>query len=243
MSPVVKFRLSLLAAAVLLAGCGSEIPPDDYFPLQEGVTWTYQVTEDLTDHQIEREFSITNMGPADLDGDYENEPVYLRRTSDGTDYYLLSDDSGVYRIAKRTLIEFYPRYEPSEVRVFPNPGDIDLGRVWSANTRAYALHSVASFAVDDPGGKDIEMEYEISSVDASVTVPAGTFDNCVEVTGTAIFPLYADPRLGYQDVFLTQKEWYAPGVGLVKLTREEPLDLEIFKGGLITFELQRVETQ
>lgn len=243
MSEVVNFRLGLVTAALLLVGCGTEIPPDDYFPLQEGVSWTYQVTEDLTDHQVEREFSITNMGPANLDGDYENEPVYLRRTSDGTDYYLLSDDSGIYRIAKRTLIEFYPRYESSEIRVFPNPGDIDLGRVWSANTRAYALHSVASFAVDDPGDKDIEMEYEISSVDASVTVPAGTFDNCVEVTGTAIFPLYADPRLGYQDVFLTQKEWYAPGVGLVKLTREEPLDLQIFKGGLITFELQKIETQ
>lgn len=243
MNPVAKFRLGLITAAGLLAGCGSEIPPDDYFPLQEGVTWTYQVTEDLTDYQIEREFSITNMGPADLGGDYENEPVYLRRTSDGTDYYLLSDDSGIYRVAKRTLIEFDPRYEPAEVRVFPNPGDIDLGRVWSANTRAYALHSVASFAVDDPGDKDIEMEYEISSIDASVTVPAGTFDKCIEVTGTAIFPLYADPRLGYQDVFLTQKEWYAPGVGLVKLTREEPLDLEIFKGGLITFELQNIQIQ
>jgi len=236
-----RVALTLLSASILLAGCSSEIPPDDYFPLQSGVTWHYQVTEDLTDHRVEREFSITNMGEANLSGDYENEPVYLRRTSDGTDYYLLADDSGIYRVAKRTLIEFDPLYESSEVRVFPNPGDVDLGRVWSAVTRAYALHSVATFAVEDPGGKDIEMEYEITSLNASVTVPAGRFDNCVEVTGTAIFPLYADPRLGYQDIFLTQKEWYAPGVGLVKLTREEPLDLEIFKGGLITFELAELE--
>jgi len=183
------------------------------------------------------------MGEANLSGDYENEPVYLRRTSDGTDYFILADDSGIYRVAKRTLIEFDPRYEASEVRVFPNPGDVDLGRVWSAVTRAYALHSVVTFAVEDPGGKDIEMEYEITSLNASVTVPAGRYDNCVEVTGTAIFPLYADPRLGYQDIFLTQKEWYAPGVGLVKLTREEPLDLEIFKGGSITFELAELEVE
>lgn len=240
---VSKLRLSLLAVVTLISGCGTEIPTDEYFPLQPGVTWIYRVTEDLTDHQIEREFSITNIGRANLKGDYENEPVYIRRTSDGTDYYLLSDDSGVYRIAKRTLIEFDPRYEPEEVRVFPNPGDVDLGRVWSANTRAYALHSVASFAVEDPGGKDIEMEYEITSIGATVRVPAGTFENCVEVTGTAIFQLYADPRLGYQDILLTQREWYAPGVGLVKLIREEPLDLEIFKGGIISFELESIEAK
>lgn len=236
-----KSPLVILPLALALVGCRTELPPDDYFPLQAGVTWHYQVTEDLTDKRLERQFSVTNLGKASLAGEYANEPVYQRRTSDGTDYYLLSDDSGIYRVAKRTLIEFEPRYEPAEVRVFPNPGDIDLGRVWSSVTRAYALHSVASFAVEDPGGKDIEMEYEITDVDASVTVPAGRFEHCVVVTGTAIFPLYADPRLGYQDILMTQREWYAPGVGLVKLTREEPLDLDIFKGGVIQFELTALD--
>jgi len=234
-------HLLALSIALLLWGCSSEIPEDDYFPLQEGVTWHYRVTEDLIDDYIERDFSITNLGDANLDGDYANEPVFQRRTSEGTDYFILSDDSGVYRIAKRTLIEFEPRYEPLEVRVFPNSADLDLGRVWSSTTRAYALHSVATFAVEDPGGKNIEMEYEVTALDARVTVPAGDFENCVEVTGSAVFPLYADPRLGYQDIYLTQKEWYAPGVGLVKLTRDEPLDLEIFKGGSITFELTSLE--
>lgn len=234
-------KLIAFAMAALLWGCSSEIPEYDYFPLQEGVTWNYKVTEDLTDYRIERDLSISNLGAANLDGDYANEPVFQRRTSDGTDYFILSDDSGFYRIAKRTLIEFEPRYEPSEVRVFPNLADLDLGRVWSSTTRAYALHSVATFAVEDPGGKDVEMEYEITALDARITVAAGDFENCVEVTGTAIFPLYADPRLGYQDVYLTQKEWYAPGVGLIKLTRDEPLDLDMFKGGSITFELISIE--
>lgn len=235
-------KLPLIVAVVLpLWGCSTEIPEHEYFPLQAGVTWNYKVTEDLTDSRFERVFSITNLGSANLGGTYENEPVFQRRTSDGTDYFILSDDSGFYRIAKRTVVEIEPRYEPSEIRVFPSPGDLDLGRVWSSTTRAYALHSVATFAIEDPGGKDIEMEYEITALDAEISVPAGTFENCVEITGTAVFPLYADPRIGYQDIYLTQKEWYAPGVGLVKLTREEPLDLEIFKGGSITFELTSLE--
>ena len=53
--------------------------------------------------------------------------------------------------------------------------------------------------------------------------------------------MYVDPRLGYQDILLTQKEWYAPGVGLVKLIREEPLDLPMFKGGSIMMELEKYE--
>ncbi len=227
--------------ALLLGGCGADIPETDYFPLHEGVRWEYKVTEDLTDRRSERNFSIENQGPAKLDGRYADEPVSIRHTSDGTDYYILQDDTGSYRIGRRTLIEYSPRYEEEEVRILPNFKDLDLGRNWSATTRSYALHSLPSYAVEDPGGRDIYMLFEIVGLQETVTVPAGTFTNCVKVEGKAKVNLYADPKLGYTDVKLTQTEWYAPGVGLVKLVREEPLDLEIFKGGTISFELTRFD--
>ncbi|MFW1676507.1 hypothetical protein ACFVYJ_01835 [Pontibacter sp. JAM-7] len=231
-------NFTLLAlTALTLSGCDADIPATDYFPLHAGVRWEYKVTENLTDRVNERRFSIENRGTAQLKGRYADEPVSIRHTSDGTDYYILQDDTGSYRIARRTMIEYDPRYEEEEVRILPNYKDLDLGRNWSAVTRPYALHSLPSYAVEEPGGKMVNMEFEITALDDTVTVPAGTFAGCIRVVGKAKINLYADPKIGYQDVKLTQTEWYAPGVGLVKLVRDEPLDLDIFKGGTISFEL------
>jgi len=48
---------------------------------------------------------------------------------------------------------------------------------------------------------------------------------------------YADASAGYQEILINHSEWYAPGVGLVKLERDEPLDTSIMKGGKVTMVL------
>ena len=63
----------------------------------------------------------------------------------------------------------------------------------------------------------------------------------LRVEGSAQLSLYSDARLGYQEIPIKTTEWYAPGVGLVKLVREEPLDTEVFEGGTITLALARFE--
>lgn len=35
---------------------------------------------------------------------------------------------------------------------------------------------------------------------------------------------------GYRDIQIRTTEWHAPGIGLVKLVREEPLDTDVFQG-------------
>lgn len=225
---------------VFLGGCDKQISETDYFPLQEGLQWHYKVTKSLTGQRPStKEFQISNLGPASLKGEYAGEPVSIRHTSDGTDYYILQDDTGTYRIGKRTLIEYEPRFDEKLVRVLPNYKDLNTGRNWSSETKPYVLYSTPGYATNDPKKQRLIMTYELAATDEKVTVPAGIFENCIRVEGSAEFSLYADPRLGTQTIFITQTEWYAPGVGLIKLIRNEPMDLEMFKGGQIAFELAR----
>lgn len=225
-------------AFITLSGCNDDIPTTEYYPLQEGVAWDYQVITQLTGQQESvRSYSVENRGAADLTNEYADEPVHIRHTSDGTDYYILQDDTGTYRVAQRTLIEYKPRFETDDIRILPNLADIEVGRSWSMETKPYALHRTSSSSLPDPAEQKVNMTFEIKSLTDTVSVPTGTFENCLRVEGSAILSLYVDPRVGYQDIEITQTEWYAPGVGLIKFVRDEPLDMPLFKGGLISFEL------
>lgn len=233
-------QLSLLCLSVFLIGCQADIAENDYFPLHKGVKWHYNVFADLTDTTQTRQFSITSLGPVALDGDYKDARVSARLTSDGTAYYILQNEQGSYRIAKRTVVETQPRFDLKAIKILPNTEYLTIGRSWLAETRSYALHGLRS-ALPDPSQKSFNLTYEIVALDSRVDVPAGRFENCIKVEAQGVISLYADPRLGYQDIVVTQTEWYAPGVGLVKLVRNEPMDLEIYKGGSITFELTQFE--
>jgi hypothetical protein len=81
--------------------------------------------------------------------------------------------------------------------------------------------------------KSILMNYSVEDMEASVSVPAGEFNKCALVVGKADLTLYTDPLNGFQKIPLTSKEWYCPGVGLVKLERVEELKSTFYKGGRI----------
>ncbi|MEZ5453663.1 MAG: hypothetical protein R3E93_12740 [Thiothrix sp.] len=77
-------------------------------------------------------------------------------------------------------------------------------------------------------------------VDEQVEVPAGRFSFTALACWSKVrrnLTLYADPRKGDSQVHVTTREWYAPGIGLVRLEREEPLDTDVYKGGKVTLEL------
>ncbi len=230
-------RVPIFLLFTLLSGCDSDIPSTEYYPLQSGMTWEYRVMTNLAGKEDIRTYRVENRGEVALSNEYSDDVVNVRHTSDGTDYYILQDDTGSYRIAERSIIEYEPRFEPERVRILPSLEDIEVGRTWAIVTKPYALHRTSSSSLPDPSEQSLNMLFEIQSLSDKVVVPAGIFENCLRVEGSAIVSLYTDPREGYQDIEIKQTEWYAPGVGMVKLVRDEPLDMPLFKGGKITFEL------
>ena len=226
--------LIILVASLGLIGCSEKPDASDYFPLQKGLSWQYQYQLTTAVKQEQGLYTVTNLGTTEI-GD---ETVTVRRTNDGRDYYLSQKPDGIYRYASRTLFETHPVVDDPPRMVLPLPYTSDADRRWSSSTTSYVIHMTGPSTISNANpNRDFVMSYRVTSRDETVIVPAGKFEHCLLVEGDAKLTLFADPMTGYTDVPITTREWYAPGVGLVKLERSEPLESSVFKGGSYVFEL------
>lgn len=231
MSPDIR-RILLLAAAALLCSCG-RAPSTEYFPLDPGLRWEYVVHEKNAVVDREQRLDMRNLDAVERDGQR-----YARRlASDGNEYWLSLTDTSVQRSGVRTAIDFEPRMdeEPRTVMQLPPTA----GQWWEVDSRPYILERVTPFrerfSQDD--SKRIRLNMRVAALDAVVEVPAGKFERCLRLEGTGVLNVLADARIGASEVPVTQTEWYAPGVGLVKLVRAETLNTESIVGGEVTMEL------
>lgn len=228
---IMLFCLSWLAACDKPAS-------DDYFPLNQGLRWEYQVTIEHPERLDSKLLVIETLGQMSL----KEEGVSIRATSDGTDYYLAQRADGIYRLAKRSLVENEPRLDASPRMVLPLPIAQAKGKTWSTISQPYLIERVyEGMDVMTADMLQFPMTYSVLSLNETVEVSAGSFSDCILVEGQTDLSLYADARTGNTTIPITTREWYAPGVGLVKLEREEPLNTDVYKGGKITMELVRFE--
>lgn len=229
-----RVALSLaLPAGLLLAACGPAAPGDALFPLEPGRRWTYELRSEWENDTRERETRVLETLPAeDLDG----RPAFRRRSDSGVDYWLRSDTSGTYRIASKSDVDAAPR--PDKEPRFVLKAPIAVGTSWRAGTTAYLLMRRESFPREvRHSHPDVPMNYTIEALDETVEVRAGRFEHCVRVRGVATLRLFADPVAGWRDLALVTTEWYCPGVGLVRLERDETAGSTFLTGGRLTMEL------
>ena len=232
----------LCLVSAFISGCDStqrdtsgEI---DYFPLDKGKKWSYRVITSLTGTApVISTLGIENIGQKT----FREKPYWVRRTSHGTDYYFQEDAAGIYRVAKRTLIETKPRLDKISRMVMPLPTPKKVGKSWSVLSQSYTLHRVSpNYEPPFENVARFHMTYTIVGLDEEVTVPAGTFKHCLLIEGQAQIDQYsgANTDEGNGQIEITTREWYAPNVGMVKMERTEPLDGSVFKGGNIVMELR-----
>jgi len=232
-----RFHNVLIAVllSLLLAACGEETTPEPlHFPLNKGLSWTYAVDVTTPTERRQEDLTIINGGAVSFKG----KASARRSTGFGTDYILQHDSTGVFRVAKRTLTQAEPESDKAPRYVLKRP--YKVGTAWASWTRLYMM------MFRPPHGrfnnslfyeKPFLMTYQIAALKETVSVPAGTFKDCIKVVGTADLSLYLDGKQGFVSVPITTEEWYAPGVGLVKMTREEKLEADTMEGGSYTMEL------
>jgi hypothetical protein len=152
------------------------------------------------------------------------------------DYWLKSDDSGIYRVASKSDLEDLPRQDPEPRFVLKAP--IAVGTTWRSSTTAYLLRRRQEFPPElKHSHPAIPMNYVIEATGEKVKTAAGEFPDCLRVKGTATLRLFADPVVGWKDMPLTTLEWYCKGVGLVRVERSEPANSTFLTGGTQTLEL------
>ncbi len=220
-----------------LTGCSGRPAGDALFPLEPGHRWTYRLTTELENNTTERETLTLRTTGADA---LEGGPAFRRQGDNGVTYWLRSDASGVVRVASKTDVEADPQPDQPPRHVLKAP--FVPGTQWQASTTAYLLQRRNDFPREIRySHPSIPMQYQIEATDERVDTPAGRFERCLRVKGSATVRLYADPTSGWKDMPLTTQEWYCPGVGLTKLERSEPAGNGFLIGGRLTMELQSWE--
>ncbi|WP_247664318.1 hypothetical protein [Ideonella alba] len=221
-----------LMACALLAGC-SKPPGTELFPLDDGHRWTYQVRSEYENNTTETETRVMRSLGRDSLADGS---AWHRRSDDGIDYWLRSDDTGIFRVATKSDLDDEPKKDALPRYVLKAP--LAVGTGWQATTTAYLLRRRQEFPPEiRHSHPSIPMNYTIEALGEAVKTAAGDFSGCLRVRGIATLRLFADPVVGWKDMPLTTREWYCPGVGLVKLVREEPANSTFLTGGTLTMEL------
>ncbi|MGE0860254.1 MAG: hypothetical protein AB7P42_14195 [Gammaproteobacteria bacterium] len=221
--------LALLAAS--LAACGPA--GGSYYPLAAGRWWHYAVQSVVLDEPRQSRFLLQNAGLArGLDGQ-----VHLQISQTRSADFLRADGQGVIRIASQHPGMPGPRPdEPPRVLL---PRTLAPGTAWQVRS-SLALAESRTFEPRDriiPRRLPVVVTKTIAARDATVEVAAGRFDHCLLVEGVGEASVPADRGNTSATIKVSVREWYAPGVGLVRLEREETTASTFFKPGRQRWEL------
>ena len=233
-------RISLLAAAILVAGCSPAPKGESYFPLNVGASWTYDITNNI-DGTVSHETQVNSV-PRTIDY-VGGDQVYVRRAEMpggiGVEYWLRKDKIGIARIAHRTDADEQAQLDPNARTVLKLP--LTVGGSWMVPSQPFVIGPKTDLGQRDIKMPKVLMTNVVEALNETVTVPVGTFKDCARVVGNGMLPLYLDAVQGFKDIPIINREWYCKGVGLVKVERVEQLSSNFFSGGTITMELTAFE--
>ncbi len=214
---------------LLLSAC--ESPEPSWFPLGVGYWWQYSAIRSIKGEPHLQKLIVANLPAVDIDG----ATLYPKRRADGKIEYFEKTNKAIYRVdpedGSRTLLLRQP---------------VKVGSKWQAKSKILFLEVTGAFEAtyNRRIKEDINIDYEIESVNETVKVAAGRFTNCMRINGKG--SIYGGGGslkefMNIDNINIETVDWYAPGVGLIKRTRKEytyPLKFENY----YSEELQSIKT-
>jgi hypothetical protein len=218
----------LLFAMVLVSGCGKE--SDSYYPLNEGQTWEYQRSGgSMLGPGGTQKIVITNLPERELAG----KKVTPRKIDIGgmsAFSFILEDSNGICVFASQKPSVPEPKIEPNPSYILRNP--VKAGTTWQEQDWTRLLQE----------NIPLTLTSTIEGTDETVTVPAGTFKNCVKVKCSG----NAQKRLGFfgdAQITVEQYTWFAPGVGMIKSMIKESSNHMMVGSGEMALQLESFKKQ
>jgi len=206
-----------------------------YFPLDPGWTWRYSVATDIKNLGTEKSAQlVVNRGMIVT----EQKNLVLRMYEDGHVFYYAVQDDGILLAGDREAGEDAKDAPPNQyVLKYP----VAVGVTWPVDGKTYLMRRQEigpAAVIMVPIKADLELTYTVEAKDDVVKVPAGTFRNCLRLHGKGTGSANMGERMGDMDITVESTEWFAPGVGLVKMTRKEDSGPEGPAFGSMTLELE-----
>ena len=227
-------RLCLMVVLLSVQACGSGEHEGGYFPLTPGGQWQYRVERTTMDGTRQLRHALSVIEPA------ANQPADLRTriTLDGQRYIYRVSNDGIYRVGVQRKRGPRAADEGQPQMVMPAHPRID--QQWRGHSQTSLLESSAApwetlFRVQVL----LDMRYRIAALDAEITTPAGEFEHCVLIEGEGESQTDADlgNGVGQTRINVSTREWYAPGVGLVRMERNEQTSAQALRAGSLVMEL------
>lgn len=217
-----------LLLIVVSISCGKA--DNSYFPLETGL-WRYYETQTkiLDDTKTQRIFA----GIAEVT-EVERSQVYVHRQAPDQDTYLRVSDGWIVRLARKnrtTLVEtwFTPALKTLPIQASP-------GETWQTLSELALIESRTFARQDKLRNRTIalDLSVKIATLNDTVVVPAGHFENCLRVESQGSVKIRTDRGNASAEVLVSQTDWYAPGIGLVRSERLETSDSPFLKPGSYT---------
>lgn len=235
---IVRSVLLSIALALVVSACRPGGQNANYFPLDSGWSWQYRVTFDIKNVGKETTaIVVANSSPLTED----NQKVFPRIYQDGHRYDYVFRDNGILLVSDRASDN---QIRPAEAEQYVLKYPLAAGTSWPVASQTYLLRRQIfspTAVIMVPITVPIDVAYTVEATDDIVRVPAGVFRNCIRIRGTAASVRDLGERIGDAEVRVDATEWFAPGVGLVKMVRKEDSRPESPASGSMAIELQRLD--
>ncbi len=196
-------RSWLCLLCLLLPACGGGV--GGYMPSRAGMIWEYALelrTMDGLRHL--KQVYYGEEARRDQDGILSS-----RQDLAGHHYYYRDTPAGIDALL------------PGKVRrLVARP--YRTGTEWTGTQRTRLLEKTSPpqqtlFRIE----QELPMRYRITAMDAVIAVPAGIYRHCMRVDGQGTGHVNVGNYIGETDIRIETRDWYAPGVGLVRSERRE----------------------
>ena len=212
---------------ITLSACSSS---EDYFPLTKNISRYYRITTEILDETKQQRQVSAIVEQAET----KHGKVFIMRQNPKTDAYLQSNTEGIFRLGSRDRHSLTETWNAEPQKILPAKPQLDS--TWTIKSELGLIESRTFARQDRLRNRTIPLalQYEVKSIDETVTVEAGTFSGCLALRATGSVVVRTDRGNASAEVIVTQHDWYAPGVGLVKSYRLEESESPFLKKG--TFE-------
>ncbi len=225
-----------ISLSILVTSCAVE-QSSSYFPLEEGLTWYYQVTKTTRDSVQQQKYIYTSIAEKIVEG----RSVSVRKSVDGTLFYYRETEAGLRYMGKEIQVGTVREFLQDEHLIFRYP--LEKGQQWQDATSTKLLVKTGP-----PQSTELKIEADmflkvsIDAIDETINVPAGTFHHCIKIIKQGSEFKDVGNYIGRTIIRVKEAVWYAPGVGLVKSVREEMTDSQALDKGQLILELERFES-
>jgi len=222
-----RLRRGLAAGvlACLIGGCRQTVAVPDFFPLHANDTWVYEVGQPMRNRHlqmtvrvrgnqfvravgrscdvVDESYGEASAAPGDA---VERYPIAYYRDGEFL-HRILSLEYRDGEVTEAGLDSFEERFLPL---------GLAAASAWEGQTRAYALGPENDYRV--------MQKHQALREQAVVTVPAGSFRDCIRVDTVAVHGTTHGGQPDGSTMVLYYSDWYAPNVGLVQSVQHSRAD-------------------